>query len=157
MTDDTHYLTQEGFNELEEKLNYLRTVRRQEIAQRLHLAMAEGGELAENAEYEDAKNDQAFVEGEILRLEMILRNARIIEKDARKDIVGLGDRVTVREKGRKETEIYHLVGAAEANPQHGKISYKSPLGNALMGRKVGDVVKVNAPDGEIRFEVVAIE
>ncbi|MBZ0319466.1 MAG: transcription elongation factor GreA [Anaerolineae bacterium] len=157
MTDDIQYLTLEGLQELEEKLNFLRTVRRQEIALRLHQAMEEGGELAENAEYEDAKNDQAFVEGEIIRLETILRNARVIQEDGRKDIVGLGDKVTVREKGRKETEIYLLVGAAEANPQVGKISYKSPLGQALMNKKVGDKVKVNAPDGEIVFEVVAID
>jgi transcription elongation factor GreA len=87
--------------------------------------MEEGGELAENAEYEDAKNDQAFLEGEIIRLEMILSNARVIQEDGRKDIVGLGDKVTVREKGQKETEMYLLVGAAEANPKVGKISYKS--------------------------------
>jgi transcription elongation factor GreA len=157
MSDQIHYLTHTGYEELQEKLHNLRTVRRQEIAQRLHQAMSEGGELFENAEYEDAKNDQAFVEGEIMRLESILSNAEIIDENGPKDIVGIGDHVTLREKGQKETEIYHLVGPAEANPKTGKISHKSPLGQALMDKRVGDTVTVNAPDGAIVFEVLAIE
>ncbi len=157
MSEQFHYLTRQGYTELEQKLNYLRTVRRQEIAERLHQAMADGGELSENAEYEDAKNDQAFVEGEILRLEAILSNAEIIDENAPKDdVVSIGDQVTLREKGQEETEDYHLVGPAEANPKIGKLSYKSPLGQALMGCKVGDEVVVNAPDGDIVFEVLAI-
>lgn len=156
-TDGVNYLTRKGFDELEERLSYLRTVRRQEIAERLHRALEEGGELAENAEYEDAKNDQAFLEGEITRLETILSNAQIIEERRQKDKVALGDHVTVQERGSTITEVYHLVGAAEANPKEGKISHKSPLGQALMGKKVGDRVKVNAPDGTIMFEIVAID
>ncbi len=157
MADQPNYLTAEGLKELEARLDYLRNVRRQEVAERLRHAMEEGGELAENAEYEDAKNEQAFIEGEIMRLESILSNVEIIEDDGRKDVVGLGDRVTVREVGRKETEVYHLVGAAEANPLEGRISNESPLGQALLGRKVGDRVTVQAPDGDIVFEIKAIE
>ena len=157
MADQPNYLTADGLKELEARLEYLRNVRRQEVATRLRLAMEEGGELVENAEYEDAKNEQAFVEGEILRLESILSNVQIIESDGRKDIVGLGDRVTVQEVGYPETEVYYIVGAAEANPSEGRISHKSPLGRALIGCKVGDRVTVKAPDGDIEFEIKAIE
>ncbi|HMM26790.1 MAG: transcription elongation factor GreA [Chloroflexota bacterium] len=157
MTDDIHYLTVEGLQEHEERLNFLRNVRRQEVAERLRLALEEGGELVENAEYEDAKNEQAFIEGEIMRLEMILSNAQIIEQDAKNDEVALGSIVTVQEVGADGVEVYHLVGAAEANPRAGKISYKSPLGRALMSHKVGDRVIVEAPDGDIEFVIKAIE
>ena len=122
MSDEIHYLTKEGLKEHEERLNFLRNVRRQEVAERLRLALEEGGELVENAEYEDAKNEQAFIEGEIIRLEMILSNAEVIEDSGSKDIVGLGDRVTVQEVGTDIVEEYILVGAAEANPRAGKIS-----------------------------------
>jgi len=157
MIDDIHYLTVEGLQEHEERLSYLRNVRRQEVAERLRLALEEGGELVENAEYEDAKNEQAFIEGEIMRLEVILSNAQIIEQDAKKDKVTLGSIVTVQEVGTDDTEVYHLVGAAEANPRAGKISFRSPLGRALMSHKVGDRVTVEAPDGDIEFQVKAIE
>lgn len=157
MTDKVHYLTAEGYAELERKLDYLRNERRQEIAERLRVVMSEGGELSENAEYEDAKNDQAFVEGEIIRIEQILGSAEIIEDDAPKDSVSLGNHVTLREKGVEETEVYHLVGPAEANPKTGKISYKSPLGQSLLGKQVGERVVVKAPDGDIVFEVLGIE
>ncbi|MEW6577599.1 MAG: transcription elongation factor GreA [Chloroflexota bacterium] len=157
MVEDVHYLTPEGLKEYEERLNYLRNVRRQEVAERLRLALEEGGELVENAEYEDAKNEQAFIEGEIMRLEMILSNAQIIEASLHKDTVGLGDTVTVQEVGADTTEVYILVGAAEANPRAGKISFKSPLGRALMDKRVGDKVIVEAPDGDITFEIKAIE
>ena len=157
MADQPNYLTAEGLQELEARLDYLRNVRRQEVAARLRQAMEEGGELVENAEYEDAKNEQAFIEGEIMRLESILSNVQIIEADGPKDVVTLGSRVTVQEVGQPETEVYHLVGAAEANPQKGRISNESPLGRALLGHKVGDKVSVKAPDGEIVFEIKAIE
>lgn len=157
MADDVHYLTPEGLREYEERLNYLRNVRRQEVAERLRLALEEGGELVENAEYEDAKNEQAFIEGEIMRLEMILSNAQIIEDNGPKDTVGLGDTVHIQEVGTDTVEVYTLVGAAEANPRAGKISFKSPLGRALMDKRVGDKVVVEAPDGPITFEIKAIE
>jgi transcription elongation factor GreA len=159
MSEATNYLTRAGYEELESKLHYLRTERRREVAERLHQALQEAGELGENAEYEDAKNHQAFIEGEIRRLEEILSNAQIIEDDAERptDMVVIGSRVTLREKGLEETEVYFLVGPAEANPREGKISYKSPLGKALMDQKVGDEVLVHAPDGDILFEIIAIE
>lgn len=157
MAEQPNYLTAEGLRELEARLEYLRKVRRQEVADRLRQAMEEGGELVENAEYEDAKNEQAFVEGEIMRLEALLSNVEIIESNGPKDVIGLGDRVSVREKGSRELEVFHLVGAAEANPAEGRISHKSPLGRALVGHKVGDKVTVKAPDGDIVFEIKAIE
>lgn len=157
MNDEVHYLTKEGLKEYEERLIYLRNVRRQEVAERLRLALEEGGELVENAEYEDAKNEQAFIEGEIMRLELILSNAEVIEDNGPKDIVGLGDTVTVQEVGTDIVEEYILVGAAEANPRAGKISHKSPLGRALMDKRVGDRVVVEAPDGNIEFKVMAIQ
>jgi transcription elongation factor GreA len=156
MAEDIHYLTPEGLKEYENRLDFLRNTRRQEVAERLRLALEEGGELVENAEYEDAKNEQAFIEGEIMRLEMILSNAQIIEAGS-KDIVGLGDKVTVQEVGTQNVEVYYLVGAAEANPRAGKISHKSPLGRALMDHHIGDRVVVEAPDGNISFEIKAIE
>jgi transcription elongation factor GreA len=157
MSEQTQYLTPNGLKELEARLEFLRNVRRQEVAARLHQALEEGGELVENAEYEDAKNEQAFVEGEILRLETILSNAQIIENDGPKDIVGLGDKVKVQEKGQKGTEVYTIVGAAEANPKEGRISNESPLGKALMGHRVGDKVTVRAPDGNIEFTIKSIK
>jgi transcription elongation factor GreA len=143
--------------ELEEKLAYLRSVRRAEVAERLRLALEEGGELTENAEYEDAKNEQAFVEGDILRLETILNHAQLIEPSGKHDTIVLGAKITVKEKGAKKTELFHLVGPAEADPAAGKISDKSPLGRALVGKKVGDLVTVKAPDGNLVFEIKKIQ
>ena len=127
-----------------------------EVAERLRHALEEGGDLSENAEYEDAKNEQAFVEGEILRLESILSSAQVIEATGKKDSVALGAKVTVVEQGENVKETYYLVGSAEANPSEGKISLESPLGKALMGAKVGDKVKVDAPAGEIVFVIKSI-
>ena len=155
MTDQT-FLTRDGLKKLEEELNFLRTVRRAQVAERLHNAQ-EDGELIENAEYEDAKNEQAFLEGKILTLEAMLSSAVIIENGGSEGVVALGSKVTVKENGGGKPEIYQLVGAAEANPKDGRISNESPLGRALLGRKVGDDVKVNAPSGTISFRVVAID
>ena len=156
MSSDTQYLTPEGMKNLESRLKFLTDTRRAEVAERLRTALEEGGDLSENAEYEDAKNEQAFVEGEILRLETILSTAQIIEATGSKEVVSLGSMVTVVEKGSKEKEMYHLVGSAEASPRDGKISVESPLGKSLMGAKVGDQVKVQAPDGELIFVIKSI-
>lgn len=156
MVNQVQYLTPEGFKNLENRLKYLIEVRRPEVAERLRQSLEEGGDLSENAEYEDAKNEQAFVEGEILRLETILSSAQVIEDTGKKDKVVLGARVTIVEDGTKDKEIYYLVGSAEANPKEGKISSESPLGKALLGKKVGDKVKVDAPAGEITFVVKEI-
>ncbi len=157
MVDQPQYLTPEGFRELEKRLRFLTEVRRVEVAERLHQALAEGGDLTENAEYEDAKNEQAFVEGEIQRLEMILNQAEVIEDSGVHDEVTLGSRVTVREKGSRETEVYQIVGSAEAKPGEGRISAGSPLGKALLGAKVRQRVTVRAPDGDIIFTIRSIE
>jgi transcription elongation factor GreA len=158
MAERPTFLTREGMQRLEEELEYLRTVRRQEVAHRLHEAM-EGGDIQENAEYEDARNERAFVEGRILTLETILSKAVLIEDGTGPtDRVGLGSRVTVVEVDGEEgePENYHVVGSAEADPVAGRISNESPLGRRLMGSKVGDIVKVNAPDGLISFKIIAI-
>lgn len=155
--DDTIYITADGLKKVEKELDYLRNVRRHKVAERLHNALAEGGELGEDAEYEDAKNEQAFVEGEIARLETILSNAQIIAASEKKDTVTIGSIVTLREKGTDEDEEYHIVGEAEADPSNGKISYKSPLGSALMGHKKKDEVTVQAPDGSLVFAIRKIQ
>ena len=156
MVEEPTPLTREGYEQLEEELEHLRTVRRVEVADRLHRALEEGGELVENAEYEDAKNEQAFVEGRILQLELILSNARLIEDSNGTDTVQLGSTVTVQEDDRKP-ETYHVVGAVEANPREGRISNESPLGQALMGLGVGDVVTIDAPDGTLTFKIKSIK
>ncbi|KXK22797.1 MAG: transcription elongation factor GreA [Chloroflexi bacterium OLB15] len=152
-----NYLTAEGLKELENRLKFLKETRRPEVADRLRQALDEGGDLTENAEYEDAKNEQAFVEGEIMRLDNILTSAQVIEAPkGKKNAVSIGTFVTVVEQGTTTKEIYHLVGSAEANPADGKISIESPLGKALVGAKVGEKVRINAPGGEITFTIKAI-
>ncbi len=152
----TNFLTKEGFQKLQEELDYLRNVKRQEVADRLHEAM-EGGELIENAEYEAAKNEQAFVEGRIQELEMLLATARVIEDDKKKkaDTVQVGSTVTIQEEG-YEAETYTIVGAAEANPRDGKISNESPIGKAILGRRVGEEVQVEVPDGAFKVRILKI-
>jgi transcription elongation factor GreA len=157
MVDQPQYLTQEGMETLERRLKDLIEVRRAQVAERLRQALEEGGELTENSEYEDAKNEQAFIEGEIMRLEGILSSAQLIETGLQYDQVQPGARVTVIEKGQDTEEVFFIVGSAEANPREGKISVVSPLGKALMGAKVGDRVKVKTPDGEVTFKIQAIQ
>ncbi len=155
MSEQATFLTQEGQKKLEEELHYLQTVRRHEVADRLHAAMEEG-DIDENAEYDDAKNEQAFVEGRILMLENMLKNAVLIDdKQAHHEEVTLGATVTIVE-GSNPPEEYHVVGAAEADPTQGKISNESPLGKALLGRRVGDSVQVSAPAGLLTFRISAI-
>lgn len=152
----TNFLTKEGFQKLQEELDYLCIVKRQEMAERLHEAM-EGGELIENAEYEAAKNEQAFVEGRIQELEMLLATARVIEDDKKKkaDTVQVGSSVTIQEEGYNE-ETYTIVGAAEANPRDGKISNESPIGKAILGRRAGEEAQVEAPDGAFKVRIIKI-
>ena len=149
------FLTLEGYQKLQEELEYLRTVKRQEVARRLHEAM-EGGELIEDAEYEAAKNEQAFVEGRIQELEILLANARVIEDTGKRDIIQVGAKVTIQE-GENEPEVYTIVGPAEANPRNGRISNESPLGRALMDHRAGDVVKVEAPGGVFTVRILKVE
>ncbi len=151
----TSFLTREGYEKLQEELDFLRSSKRQEIANRLHEAM-EGGELIENAEYEAAKNEQAFVEGRIKELEILLATARVITENEKAETIQIGSKVTIQESG-NEPEMYTIVGAAEANPRAGRISNESPLGRALLNRKVGDPVQVDAPAGSFVVTVVKVE
>ena len=149
------YLTRQGYDKLQDELDHLRTVKRQEVAQRLHEAM-EGGELIEDAEYEAAKNEQAFVEGRIQELEMLLANARVIEETGKRDIVQVAAKVTIQEDD-NEPELYTIVGPAEANPREGRISNESPLGRALMDHRAGDQVSVEAPGGSFTVRILKVE
>ena len=155
MSNRPVYLTPEGREALDQELNYLKTVRRQEVANRLHEALGEG-ELIENAELEDARREQSFVEGRILALEEQLRKAIIIEGGQSDGVVGVGSHVTVQEHGVDAPEEYHVVGSAEADPARGRISNESPLGRALLGKHVGDKAVVQAPDGDIVFDILAV-
>lgn len=155
-----HLLTEEGLQKLTEELNRLRTVGREEVAERLHRAFEDGqdDDFVDNAELEAARNAQSFLEGRIQELEEILNNYQLIrQSDGPADNVRVGSKVTVVEDGTDEEERYHLVGAAEADPVEGRISNESPLGKALLGSKLNDVVHVNAPNGILSFRVTKIE
>ena len=155
MAEKRVMLTQDGYDKLVEKLNYLKSVRRIEVAERLKAAIALG-DLSENSEYDDAKNEQAFLEGEILDLEKKIRNSDII-KSASSEIVQMGSKVTVLDMEFNEEETYMLVGSTEADPDEFKISNESPLGAAILGQKKGNVVEVHAPAGIIEYKIVNIE
>jgi transcription elongation factor GreA len=152
----TNFLTKEGFQKLQEELDHLRTTKRQEVAERLHEAM-EGGELIENAEYEAAKNEQAFVEGRIQELEMLLATARVIENNGHDKTgnIQVGSKVTIKEQG-FEAETYIIVGAAEANPREGKISNESPIGKAILGHQAGEEVFVETPSGTYKVKIIKV-
>ena len=153
MADKKVMLTEDGYNKLVEKLNYLKSVRRIEVAERLKAAIALG-DLSENSEYDDAKNEQAFLEGEIQDLEAKIRNSDII-KAGSGDVVQMGSKVSVvdLEFAEDGPETFMLVGSTEADPDEGKISNESPLGQALLGQKVGAIVDVHAPAGIIKYEI----
>jgi len=155
MNERQHYLTPEGAQRLREELEYLKTTKRAELAKRLREAI-QMGDLSENADYIAAKEEQGFLEGRIQEIEALLRQATIIEDNGHKDVVDMGARVTIQE-GNYPPETYHLVGPAEADPRNGKISQESPIGRALLGRRVGDEVTVQTPGGEIRFKILEIK
>jgi len=150
----TSYLTKEGYERLQNELDYLRTEKRIEVAIRLREAL-EDGELIENAELEAAKNEQSFVEGRIKELEILLANAHLIEETNHTDIIQVGSKVKVQEEG-YDPEEYVIVGAAEADPRLGRISNESPLGQALLNKKAGDKVKVEAPGGEFEITILSL-
>jgi transcription elongation factor GreA len=153
---DQIYLTPEGAARLKAELEELKGPRRTEIAQRLRSAI-QMGDLSENADYHKAKEDQGFLEGRIMELEYLLRNATIIEADTiSRDTVQVGTRVTIQE-GDEEPETYQMVGASEADPRNGRISNESPIGQALFGKKVGEIAIAQTPAGEIRFKILKIE
>ena len=153
----TTFLTREGFQKLQDELEYLRTIKRTEVANRLHEAM-DGGELIENAEYEAAKNEQAFVEGRIQEVEIILATARVIDDKhkAKAGVIQVGSTVIIQENG-ADAETYTIVGAAEANPREGKISNESPIGKAILNHRVGDEVQVEAPGGMFTVKIVKVK
>ncbi len=150
------YLTADGFKKAQEEYDYLVNTRRMEVAQMIAEAKAEG-DISENAGYDEAKTTQGFLEGRIRELENILKNAQVIEGHTRPaDVVSLGRTVIVREDGTDFEESYTIVGAVEADPAKGRVSNESPLGKALMDKRIGQRVTVNSPGGEIVFEILSI-
>ena len=154
MIQNVNYLTREGYQKFEEELRILQDERRDEIAATLREIMA-SGDSEDSSEYDIAKAEQAFVEGRIRELEILLATARVIEEQA-SDIVRIGSKVTVEEPD-CPPEVYRIVGPAESNPMDGKISYRSPLGRALMDRKSGDQVSVSSPDGNFVVKILRVE
>ncbi len=148
-------LTAEGIENLRRELEYLVNVRRPELARILRRAIQQG-DLSENADYIAAKEEQAFLEGRIQQIETMLRNAVLIEANGPVGVVDLGSQVTVLEEGRETPEVFRIVGPAEADPLNGKVSHESPLGQALLGRRAGDVVTVDAPAGPITFRILEV-
>mgnify|MGYP002653169222 CR=1 FL=1 len=156
MASEQTYLTKDGEEELRKELKQLIEVRRPELAQKLKEAVAQG-DLKENADYHDAKEQQGFIEGRIQHIEAILRNAIVVEDEGPSDEVRIGSTVIIREDGTDEDEEYKIVGTAEANPRERKISQKSPIGAALIGKRKGKKVKVQTPSGVINFKIIDIQ
>jgi len=149
-------LTSDGQKRIEQELEHLRTVHRREVADRIRDSK-QFGELSENSEYEDAKTEQAFVEGRILDLKRILQNAYVIEEDEiHTDFVGIGSKVTVRDMETKDDWGFTIVGSVEADPSEDRISNESPVGEALMDKKAGDIVDVETPAGTVKYKIISI-
>lgn len=149
-------LTLEGLKKLEDELENLKTQRRREVAERIKQAI-EFGDISENSEYEDAKNEQAFIEGRILTLEKMLRNAKVIDdSDIATDTVSLGSTVTLKDLDYGDEFAYTIVGSAEADPMANKISNESPVGKAILGEKNGNIVEVTVPAGKLRYQILNI-
>ncbi|MBQ9491176.1 MAG: transcription elongation factor GreA [Firmicutes bacterium] len=148
-------LTEEGKKKLEDELNDLKLVRRREIAEKIKDARGQG-DLSENAEYDAAREEQAKIEARIEELEQKLRNVKVIETDANKNRISIGSQVKLLDIEFQEEVIFMIVGSTESDPSNGKISNESPLGNALIGHKTGDIIEVNSPDGIIKYKVIEI-
>jgi transcription elongation factor GreA len=150
-------LTPEGYEKLKQEIDHLRNEKRREVADRIRVAR-EFGDIAENAEYDDAKNEQAMLEHKIAQLEERLLSARVItKKEISKDQVSVGSKVRLRDIQANKTFEYHIVGSAEANPAENKLSNESPVGKAIIGHKKGDVVEVSAPRGALKFKILEIK
>lgn len=157
MSDKEVLLTQDGLKRLEEELESLKSVKRREVAERIKVAIGYG-DISENSEYEDAKNEQAFIEGRIITLEKMLRNARIINNDEISlDAVGIGSTVVVEDLEFGDSMEYTIVGTAESDPLNNKISNESPVGRAIIGKKKGTTVEVSVPAGIIQYKIVDIK
>lgn len=158
MAEKRSILTEEGLKKIEQQLENLKSVRRIEVAQRIKQAI-DFGDISENSEYDDAKNEQAFIEGEILRLEKVLRESDVIH-ETRGDgsgIIRLGNKVVIRDLEFDEDETYTIVGSAEADVTDGKISNESPVGSSILGHKIGDTVNVNVPAGVLRYKIIEVK
>ncbi len=156
MPEKQVFLTEDGLVKLENELDELKSVRRKEVAEKIKQALS-FGDISENSEYDQAKNEQAQLEDKILRLETMLRNARLIdEEDISTDVVSIGCKVRVKDLEYNEEEEYTIVGSAEADPYNGRISNESPVGSALLGYKSGDIVEVIVPDGKIEYQILTI-
>ena len=150
-------LTPEGYKKLQVEIEYLSNDKRREVADRIRIAR-EFGDIAENAEYDDAKNEQALLEHRIALLEERLRDAKVInKKDVAKDVVSVGSKVKLRDVTAKQTVEYYIVGSAEANPAQNKLSNESPVGKAIIGKKKGETVEVVAPRGSMKFKILEIK
>ena len=150
-------LTAEGYEKLKQEIDHLRGDKRREVAERIRVAR-EFGDIAENAEYDDAKNEQAMLEHRIAQLEERLLSARVItKKEISKDAVSIGSKVRLRDVAANKTFEYHIVGSAEANPAENKLSNESPVGKAIMGKKKGETVEVSAPRGSLKFKIMEIK
>jgi len=149
-------MTLAGKQKLEEELEYLKTVKRKEVVERIKIARS-FGDLSENSEYDSAKEEQGFVEGRITTIESMLRNALIIEESGASDVVTLGKTVSFVELPDGDEEEYTIVGSAEADPFEGRISNDSPIAKALLGRKVDDIVKLTTPGGDMEVRIVSIK
>ncbi|MBB6637916.1 transcription elongation factor GreA [Cohnella thailandensis] len=157
MSDKEVLLTPDGLKRLEEELENLKSVKRREVAERIKVAIGYG-DISENSEYEDAKNEQAFIEGRIITLEKMLRNARIINNDEIDlDTVSIGSTVVVEDLEFGDVVEYTIVGTAESDPLQNKISNESPVGKTIIGKKKGTVVEVNVPAGIIQYKIVDIK
>lgn len=149
-------MTYDGVKKLENELEYLKTVKRKEITEKIKVALGYG-DLSENSEYDEAKNDQAFTEGRIIQLENMLKNAEVVdEEEIPSDVVSVGAKVKVKDYDFDEEVEYTIVGSAEANPMELKISNESPVGAGLLGKKVGDIVEIAVPDGVSKYEILEI-
>ena len=156
MSDKEVILTLEGLKKLEQELEHFKSVKRREVAERIKEAIS-FGDISENSEYEDAKNEQAMIEGRILTLEKMLRNARVIdENDVHTDVVSIGSVVMLKDVELNEQIEYTIVGSAEADPGQNKISNESPVGKAILGRKKGSTVDVTVPAGVLKNKIVEI-
>ncbi len=157
MAKEEFILTQDGLDKIEKELSYLKNEKRKEVAARIKEAISYG-DISENSEYEDAKNEQAFIEGRIATLEKWLKNARLLkEEDQDSDVVSLGDTVAIMDMDSGEEFEYTIVGTAEVNPSEYKISNESPVGKALLSKKIGDVVEVQVPVGLLKFKITNIQ
>ena len=155
MAEQQFIMTQKGYDEAVERLKYLQTTKRQEIVDRISEARSHG-DLSENAEYDAARNEQAANEGEILDLDYKIKNAVILEASSDTSSVHIGTKVRVYDVELDEEEVYEITGSTESNVMENKISNESPVGAALLKKKVGDVVKINAPDGEYKLKIMEI-